>query len=462
MVLSAFFDNVKKAKSIPIISNIKDFFSSTVTRLLSRDEVRQILGNTSWLMADRVFRLFMTLLVSVWVARYLGVRQYGQLNIALAYVVLVMPILSLGLNNVIVKYIADDDSDRNLILGTSATLRFLTALFTSPFLLLLVAQLHPDDPIITIIVGLLLLGTLFQSLEVIDSWFQSQVKSKFTVWSRSTAFFITSLLKIGAILLESPLIVFGFLYFFDIMIYILILAWNYQRSGETIQQWQFQAAYGRNLLRTAWPLIISGMAVAAYMRIDQLMLAQLVGEEAVGTYAVAVRLSEMWYFIPGALATSIFPAVIQSKKSNESLYRKRVQRYFNMMVFISYTIAIPISILSSTIVLVLFGEAYRESGTLLAILVWAGVWVSLGLARTSVLHAEDLLRFSAYATIMGAIINIVLNLILIPQIGAIGCAIATLISQIFAAQVTTVLYPATRDFGLMQTRALLYPNIFRS
>lgn len=428
--------------------------------LLNRPDIQKILANTGWLFSDSILRLFLTVIVSAWVARYLGTERYGQLNLAIAYVVLAAPIAKLGLDQIVVKRLVQSPDDVGRILGTAFWMRIITALVLLIPLLFIVNSLHPDQPIIVFLALLLGIGTVFQALEVLNHWFQSQVESKHSVIARNMSFILTSGLKVLAILAGGSLVVFGFLYLLDIVTSMLLLLWIYLRRAH--HTWSVSWDYARGLIRESAPLIIAGLAISVYMRIDQIMLGQLLPTDeatsAVGVYAAAVRISEMWYFVPGAVVASIFPALLQSKQQSESLYRKRLQRLFNLMVFIAYTVAIPMTLLSGTIIHVLFGAEYADAGPVLAVLVWAGVWVAMGLARSQVLVAENLAHLSMWSTLAGAVTNVALNFVLIPQMGALGCAVATLVAQVMAAQITTLFFHQTRTFGWMQTSALIYPN----
>jgi polysaccharide transporter, PST family len=430
------------------------------TYLTGRPDVVKILSNAGWLFSDRVLRLIVTLFVSVWVARYLGTEQYGQLNLAIAYIALAMPVAKLGLDHIVVRELVETPEASGAVIGTAFWMRLLATLALLPVLIFVVNQLHLDQPIVVILTLLLGIGMVFQALETLNMWFQARVESKHSVITRNTSFLLTSALKVGAILASGSLLVFGFIYLLDIIISIILLLWVYRRRQS--YQWALDWRLAKRLMRESAPLIIAGLAVSVYMRIDQIMLGQLLpvdeADTAVGVYAAAVRISEMWYFIPAALIASVFPALLESKQQSESLYRKRLQRLFNLMVLISYGFALPMTLFSGIIINVLFGAEFADAGPVLAVLVWAGVWVTLGLVRSQVLIAENATHYSMWATLAGAILNVILNVLFIPSMGVLGCAVATLASQIIAAQLTTLYFREIRSFGWMQTRAIFYPN----
>ena len=435
--------------------------------LANRPDVRKILSNTGWLFSDKVIRMTVGLLVGAWVARYLGTGQYGQLSLALAYLALALPLAKLGLDTVVLRDIVHHENaeERHRILGTAFTLRLISGLILVPLLTLIVMVLRPTDTTIHLFVVLFSIGAIFRAFEVIDFWFRSQVESKYTVYVRNIAVTITAILKVLAILAQAPLLVFGVLYFLDVALFMLGLAVIYHYKEGAFHKWSFSKQQAVTLLGASWPLIFAGLAVSIYSRIDQLMHAQLIpgepGEEAVGLYAAAVRIAEAWYFVPAAIVSSVFPAILQTKVQSTTLYRKRLQRLFNLMVLISYGVAIPMTFLSRFVTDMLYGSDYAQSAPILAMLTWSGIWVALGLARTPILHAEEVLKFSILATMLGAGSNIMFNLFLIPALGGIGSAIATFISYGISAYLSSFILRTSVPIGKMQTLALIYPNPFK-
>jgi O-antigen/teichoic acid export membrane protein len=210
-------------------------------------------------------------------------------------------------------------------------------------------------------------------------------------------------------------------------------------------------------LRQSWPLILSGLAVTVYMKIDQVMLGAMLGDEAVGQYSVAVRISSVWYFIPSILATSLFPAILNARKQSAKLYEKRLQNYFNLSAGLAYLIAIPLSIAAPWVILLLFGEAYKAAGPVLAIHAWSCLFVFLGVARNQYLFAEKLFKFSMACTVAGAVVNILLNFLLIPSYREYGAAFSTLVSfaivTLFSSFLMFNLYPNLR----LQVKAIFLP-----
>lgn len=415
-------------------------------------------------MFDRSVRFILVLFISAWVVRYLGPEQYGYLSIALALTALVTPVIRLGLDTIIVQHLVNDPAAQPVLLGTTFLLRLIAAILMGAVLVALSGVLYSDSGVIALLTLFLIVGVAAESCDVIDLWNQSQLRSVDTVIARSVAFAGSSALKLAAIFMQAPLEVFGLLYLADSVLYAVLLVLVFKRSGGEIRTWTWDWPLARRLLRLSAPLIISAFAVSLYMRIDQIMLSLMLpasaGERAVGIYSVAVRLSETWYFIPVAIIGSVFPMIIESKQTDEALYRNRMQRLFNILVLLSYSVSLLVMLTAPVIIELLFGAEFLEASAQLIILTWAGVWVCLGTARSYFLHTELRLPITMWTTVMGAVLNIVLNFIFIPSLGGLGCAIATLISQIIASHLGGYFFKSIRFIAQAQTRALFWPNPF--
>jgi O-antigen/teichoic acid export membrane protein len=207
----------------------------------------------------------------------------------------------------------------------------------------------------------------------------------------------------------------------------------------------------------SWPLILSGAFSAVNLKIDQLMLGNMAGTAAVGTYAAAARLSEVWYFVPTAVAASVFPSLLIAKRESTSAYEHQQQVLYDLMIWLSLPIAIGMTVLSGPIVAVLYGPSYADSSAILAIHIWAGPFVFMAAILSKWLIAENLLKFSFIRHGIGAIINVGLNLLLIPPLGGIGAAVATLVSYAAASYVACFAYRPTWPAARRMSTALIAP-----
>ena len=389
--------------------------------------------NTSWLFGEKILRMIVGLFVGIRVARYLGPEQFGLFSYAQSFVGLFTAIATLGLDGIVIRELVKDESRRYELIGTAFWLKLMGA-FAVLAVLAIAVNFTSNDHFTNILVFIIASATIFQSFNVVDMYFQSKVMGKYIVYANVFSLLLSSLVKVALILYDAPLIAFAWTIVFDSFILACGFLYFYIKNHLNINllHVRFEKSTAVSLLRDSWPLILSGMVIAIYMKIDQVMIKEMMNSEAVGQYAAAVRISEAWYFIPMVIASSLFPAIINAKKQSEELYHARLQKLYNLMVWMAIAIALPMTFLSDWVIHLLYGNQYNQAGSVLMIHIWTGVFVFLGVAFSGYLTAENLTKKSFYRTFFGAVLNIGLNIILIPKYGISGAAIATLISQFTA------------------------------
>lgn len=424
--------------------------------------IRRYGANTAWLMGEKLLRMFMGLFVGIWVARYLGPEQFGLLSYAQSFVFLFTAIATLGLDSIVVRELVKDESQRNVLLGTAFVLKIVGSLFVL-LLLWFSVQFTSNDNYTNFLIFIIASGTIFQSFNVIDFYYQSSVLSKYVAFANTITLAISSIVKIVLILNEASLLAFALIGVFDAVILALGLIYFYlKKTHHSLREWKFDRIVAKRLLSDSWPLIISSVMVSLYMKIDQVMIKEMLDNNAVGQYAAAVRISEAWYFLPMAICSSVFPAIINAKKVSETLYYQRLQRLYSVMVWLGLAVALPMTFISDWIISLLYGFAYVEAGRILVIHVWAGIFVGLGVASGTWVITENLQRYTKYFLLIGLLANLLLNIFLINKYGILGAAIATLLSQIIASYLAPSIFKKMRIRFKMHTKALLFfiPNKF--
>jgi len=427
-------------------------------KLEGRPYLQNVVSNTGWLFAEKMVRMGVGLFVGVWVARFLGPEQFGYLSFALAFVSLFSAIAGLGLDGIVVRDLVCDPSGKDEILGTAFILKLLSGAFTFLTVLAAIRMLRPADSLTFWLVGIIAGGMIFNAFDTIDFWFQSQVQSKYSVVAKSSAFLMISAVKVSLILTKAPLIAFAGAGFAEIVIGSLGMVVTYRVSGRHIRRWRSSLPVAKRLLKDSWPLIFSSVAIMIYMRIDQVMIGEMVGAKEVGVYSVAVQLVEAWYFIPGIIVSSVFPSIVEAKEMGESVFYERLQRLYNFMAFVAYVIVIPVTLISGLVINTLYGAAYSKSGPMLSVLIWSILFTNLGMARSTFLTAMNWTKIHFLTVASGALINVLLNYVLIPKYGGMGAVIASCVAYWFASHGACFVYKPLHRTGLMLTKAIIYPK----
>jgi polysaccharide transporter, PST family len=429
---------------------VKSYFD----KFRSRPNLHIIIANIGWLFLDKIVRMGVGLYITLYIARYLGASQFGTFNYATAFAAMFSPIATLGLDAVVIRHLANDVSSKQQILPTVFWLKLIGSLGA---LFLSVGSIYifrHNDPLTISLVAVLAGVGVVQTFDTIDIWFQSQVESKYTVVAKNSAFILTALLRVLLIESKAPLIAFAIAGLVEAGLGALGLAILFKARGNTLRFWQWDTSLAKKLLRESWPLILSGLSIMMYMKIDQIMLGEMIGEKAVGIYSAATRISEIWYFIPMAIVSSVSPSIYAAKKISEEVYYQKIKQLIQSMVWIPVLVAIPMSFLSGSIVTTLFGIEYVESGQILAVHVWAAVFVFMGVATSPWFIAEGLNHLSFQRTLFGGIANVILNIVLIPYYQGMGAAIATVISYAIAGFFMHAVYPETRRIFIVQIKSI--------
>jgi O-antigen/teichoic acid export membrane protein len=424
--------NHQESEGVCVITTLSKKTSAYDPRaLLKHQGFMRYFKNTSWMLSEQILRLVAGLFVGVWVARYLGPEQFGIFSYALAFTALFAGIAKLGLDGIVVRELVKTPERRDELLGTAFWLKIAGAIAAFA-IIFLVSSLSSNDPSTHLYILIIAGGMLFQGFNVVEFYFRSKVLAKFVSICKLVQLLLSSIVKIYLVLTGKDLIWFVCVTLIDSVTIGLSLwvAYKYQKVNSFFGK--FNPRIAKELLKDSWPIILSSLAVMIYLKIDQIMIKAMLGAEAVGQYAAAVRLSEVWYFIPTIICSSIFPAIISAKKQSEKSYYDRLQKLYDMMVWMALAIVVPMTFLSGWLVSVLYGDQYIQAGSILRIHIWASVFVFLGVASGQWFITENLQVLSFLRTFYGMIFNILLNFLLIPKYGAMGAALATLGSYFVA------------------------------
>lgn len=413
------------------------------------------LKNTSWLMGEKVLRMFVGLFVGIWVARYLGPEQFGLLSYAQSFVFLFTAIATLGLDGIVVRELVKDETQRDVLLGTAFGLKLVGAIFILPVLAVAV-QLSSNDNYTNLLIFIIASATIFQSFNVIDFYFQSKVLSKYVALANSISLAFSSVIKIALILNKAPLIAFAVMTVFDLAVLAAGLVYFYKKTDQLkLSNWCFEWQMAKSLLMDSWPLVLSGLVLTVQARIDQIMLKEMVGSSEVGFYSVAMRLIETFAFVPMLLKTSLYPSIQRAKSSSAELYQNRLINFYRLNFLLFIVLAPPLFLFSEQLVILLFGDEYQPAGVLLAFMTARLFFANMGIARGAYILTENLMKFSMVTMTLGTITNVFLNYLWIGEYGGKGAVVATIVSFFVTIFLVDVIYTKTRQNVFLQVRSML-------
>lgn len=433
------------------------FFHFLGLRLEGRPKLQLILQNVGWLFFDRFLRMGVGLIVGVWVARYLGPASYGTLNYVIAFVALFSILGILGLDSIVIREVIHNPQAKNEILGSTLALKFLGGIICVCVSLLVALYSINQSSIVLLLIGITSVGSIFQAFDTIDFWFQSQIKAKYTVYSKNIAFILISVIKVFLIKFKAPLIYFAIAGTLEIALGSLFLIIAFQLNYSNFNKWHPQVSFCKKLLKDCWPYLVSGIGIGIFLKIEMIILNSLTNSKTVGLYAAATRVSDLWYFIPSALVSSVMPSILEAKKHNEKLYHEQMQKLFNWIVGLAYVIAVPLTFAANFIIVKLFGNQYIEAGPILSIRIWTAIFVFLGCAHGPFWLAENQQKTIILLTFISAGLNIILNFVLVPKYQGMGAAIAMLISNALPNTLLLLLIPKARPLFRFTCNAIINP-----
>ena len=407
-------------------------------------------SNSAWLMGEKVLRIFSELFIGIYIARILGPEKFGIYSYVIALITFLYTISKLGMDNIIIRNTVNEPSKGVTLISTSFFIRLISSSLLITLLVLGISFIPGIDNSKYIILTSLVV--IFQSFDVISLFFHAKVKGKIISICLTLQLVISSILKVIAIVKDPQLHWFLIIYFFEkLILSIFYFCAFYKYHGNHIFK-KFNFVTAQNILTKSWPLLLSGIAIVVYMRLDQIMIKSMLGDSKVGIYSAGIKIAESWFFIPMILTSSVFPAILNAKKRSIELYKNRLQSLYDFLFLLSFSIAVIFSFFSEEIIMLFFGDDYIGSSKILSLSIWSGIFVSWGIARGKWMLAEDLQRYSPIYVISGALVNVILNLILIPIYGIIGASVAT----VFAQATVAIIAP----FFVKQTRISVYNLLY--
>ena len=420
-----------------------------------------VFKNILWLALDKSFKLFLGLFVGIWLARFLGPVEWGRLNYLQAYITILAAIATLGLDSFFVKEILENPNIKYRLIGTAFLLRFVFVIIS--LLAVIYYFIHSGETSENLIIFCFLaIPILFSPFDIIDIEYQSLLQSRKTVLAKNIAYLIGGCFKIYFILIKMNLIYFAAVIGLESFLASTILLTQYQIKNQKLKEWGFDFRISLGILVKAWPFIISSLSIILYMRVDQIMIGKMINNNEVGQFSAAVKITELFLFIPMIISSSFFPLLVNSRKDavGES-YKKSIKLFFQIMAIIPLGIVLFVSFFSNNIVHILYGIKYPLASQILIFHIWALVPIFMGVAANQYLVLENLQIYTFIQTVFGLVANVVANFILIPKLGGVGAAIATLISQYIVGFISHMFFKKTRFIVKTQFTAFVSLFTFR-
>lgn len=421
-------------------------------------EKNKVAKNAGWIIGIQLIKSIFGVIISMLTARLLGPSNFGVINYASSIVAFAAPVMQLGLTGILVQELVGTPEKEGEILGTAITLSFISAILCigGVFSFVSIANHGETETIIVCVLYSILL--IFQALEMMIYWFQARLLSKYSSVISLTAYVIISGYKIFLLATQKSVYWFAVSNALDYMLIAAGLFIVYRKLGGA--KLSFRTEIARKLLSKSKYYIISNMMITIFAQTDKVMLKLMVGDAETGYYSAAVSCAGMTAFVFSAIIDSFRPLVFDMQKSSDTKYEKIIITLYSIVTYLSLAQSVVMTTLAPFIIKILYGSRYTQSVIVLQVITWYCTFSYLGGARDIWILAEQKQKHLLTINAVGVVMNIALNAILIPQLQAIGAAIATVSTQFFINYVFVLIYKPTQKNGILQMKALNIKYLF--
>ena len=417
--------------------------------------------NAGWLIGGRVAQMALSLIVGTISARYLGPSNYGLIGYGNALVSFFMSFCTLGINSVIIKEFFDNPEEKGKALGSAILLRILSSICSAIMVIFISLVLDHGERETILVVALCSISLIFHCFDSINYYFQSLYKSKITAMAIFIAYVATSVYKIILLILGSNVFWFAFASSVDYIVLAIVLLIAYHKSGGP--QLVFSWKKGFSLLKVSYHYILSGLMVAIYGHTDSFMLKHMLNESAVGYYTTATTICAMWTFILSAIIDSMYPTIIKYfKENNRAAFERKNRQLYAIVFYVSAFVSVMFLIFGELVIWLLYGKDFLHAAAPLKVITWYTAFSYFGVARNAWMVCNGKQKYLKFMYIGAAIINVGLNLIFIPFLGATGAALASLITQICTSIVLPFFIKDLRPNAILMLQAIFLIGVFPS
>ena len=415
--------------------------------------------NSALLISEKICVIGFAFVVSILLARIGGPKLFGQYAYITSFASLFSPLCVMGLNNIVTKYVVKYPHNSHYYVKSALTIRLAGAI-SSLILGMIIVVLMNQAVELSINILLLLTFQTFNFLLVYEYFFLARKQVLPTLAVRITVVVVANTIKVITILYSQ-----------NLLLLVLIQGLEYALVGISYHVIYRKNLYNKIITRPLgkhaslimfhkgkW-LLLSGVAAIIYMKIDQVMLANMISEEEVAFYAAAAKLSEFWYAFPILIANAYTAQLIEQRRQGVALFNNLITNLLSKLIAAAILVSVTTYFLSNVIIDLVYGEQYQASAPILSIHIFASIFVFQRAIFSKWIIINNVLKYSLFTTGLGALINVILNIVLIPKLGGIGAAWATLFSYATANYFGLFLAKSTLPFAKLMT--LSFTHLFK-
>lgn len=423
-----------------------------------KNEKLSFISNTSWMMAQQIYSMILSLVAGSLSARYLGPSNYGLLSYGSSLISLFTMVSSLGLTNVIINEMIKKPEKTGSYLGSALIARLVASFLSLGLIYGIIRFLEPNNQLLQTVTVLQGLAVIFQSYEVFTYYFQMQMQMKVVSLATMLALTAAAIWRISLLAHSADVPFFALTNSIQYLVAGLIVIAIFVVKANIKLTVSFRDA--KYLVGKSYHLIISSIASTICCQIDKIMIGKMLNETHLGFYSAAVTIAELWEFVPSAAVNSARPLILSKRENDYKEYERRFQLLLLAITCLGIGVSIIFMFLGDLAINILYGKDYLEASAPLAILIWSTAVASIGYARNVWFVAEDCQSYVKHFTTMGAIFDFVANFWFIPHFGITGAAITTALSHILVGFIAPLFVKKTRRFIVLYFKSfLLFPEL---
>jgi PST family polysaccharide transporter len=407
------------------------------------------LHGSSWVVAERVWLLLSSLVIGIWTVRALGPEQYGPLSLALSITSVFAAVATVGLDNALLHVLASQPTRAREAYAAAIGLRALGAAIHIGLCALVAGVLFSDQFEVMVMTVIAASAALFRILDAATLQWQVDQQYRSAVELRVATRVAGDLARVALLLLEAGALWFAAAMVLEAMVGSLILF--VRTRPEFAGLLSASRSFSKPLLRQGLPVVVSGLVSAMYARFDQLTISRVLGPEVNGSYAAAVRISEIFTIFAVSIGSVALPLL--SAEQQRPVFERRIVQYMRLMLIAGILIAAGVSILADEIVQLLYGARYASAGAILATHVWTVPLIFASVATEPWFYQQGRVSLYVFKATIGLGFCIPAVLLAMEHWGPSGVALAVVLTYFTSVFMTNLVLPSARPLLRLQLEA---------
>ena len=428
-----------------------------IMRITDKIKNSRLAKNVSWIFFGNLIHAILAFLLNILVARILNLNDNGMLTYAASWITFFTSVGTLGFHGIISREFSKDESKANDYIWSCITGRLIFSVIAIIILQVIVRISSPDEHTLHIIVLCQSMSLLFGSFDMFIYWYRYKNQANITAIYRLIAFGISAAWRVIAVAVLKSLTLYVIGIVAETAFFMAFLFFFYRKHYTKKILISKRTIF--IMLKMSYPFIFSAVLATIYGQADKIMLKSMIDNSSVALYNASALIAGLVVIIPTTIIEGFRPDIMDAKISDESLYRRRMRQLYAIIFWVCIAYGIFITVFAKPIILILYGEKYIGAVSSLSLIVWYTSFSYFGAINNVYMVAEDVIKWVQVTTLLGAILNIILNFFFISLWGIVGAALASLLTQFFSNFLLMAIIPDLRKGFKIMIEGIALRNI---